>query len=649
MARRIGWLGWLVFLGACGGGGGGSGGGVPTPTVPPLSSQCEAGSVARLDTEALQVGRSAELHLLSCDAPLDQVQWTQTGPETLVALSLDSARSQSIGVTPGLTGTYRYSVSFRDSQGRSFSGGTELSATPASSARGVLTRGEPSVWGGGSLSLRAWPQGLSEADLVGARWSWTRISGPGVTLTDPNAALLVFSAPAVAADQLLVLRATLSLADGSQLSDDFRLLVQPPPHAAADPLFSGRSASTRVYPYQVGGPYAAALARCAYHPGLQWSPNNLCTLGNLPLLGQGGVTPTIEQVMQRVLVSNDWMGEVFERFLREQDPNGDFRRLLAATTSVVIGGRVRPSFYWNTTGAIYIDASYLWLTPEQRDSVSETLDPRSANGPLLQYATPWRYVKDNQYATLARPVTARGTRPLSEIRYELGRLLYHELTHASDFLPPSVHASLNPARKVFEASPSQTPSQMLQQQAPFLSSVMVELGRVLFHGLTATAQQNSYLPADIVAFFRPDRVNDDYSYSLAPGASVPREDAAMLVEEALMQLRYGVMRDFAVTNKLVDGASSADLTVTWGQRGRIGEAAIKPRARLVLAETMPWLAASELDRLAVPLTLRAGLSWGQNLDQGAIAAARPRALNALERAREDELEQERRQRRAASR
>ncbi|MGS0757606.1 hypothetical protein ACVBEH_24910, partial [Roseateles sp. GG27B] len=134
-----------------------------------------------------------------------------------------------------------------------------------------------------------------------------------------------------------------------------------------------------------------------------------------------------------------------------------------------------------------------------------------------------------------------------------------------------------------------------------------------------------------------DRVNDDYSYSVASGSTVPREDTAMLVEEAMVQLRYGVLRDVAVTNKLAVDASSADLIVNWGQRGRIGEAAIKPRLQLVLADLLPWLAADFSDHLLAPQPLRAGLSWGANLDQSAIAAARVQPLSA--QARLNELEQ----------
>lgn len=641
--RVGGWgvMAMAALLSACGGGGGGGAEApapAPPPAVPPLSAQCESNSVARLDTETLAAGRTGELHLVACGSgSLSRIQWT--GP---AGLPLLSARSPSLSVLPSQAGPQRFAVSFVDAQGRAHSGSVELNASAPAATRAVLTRGEPSGWAGDRLSLRAWPQGLSETELLGSRWRWTQVSGPALSLSDTEQARLLLTAPAVSQDQLVVLRATLTLADGSSLSDEFRLLIQPVPGLAAAPLFSGSNAASRTYPYLADGPHAAALARCVYSPSLSSSPNNLCRLSELPLLGQASSNPTIEQILQRLVVSHDWQAEVFERFLREQDPSGDFRRLLAATTAVVIGGRIRPAFYWSATGAIYLDAAYLWLTPEQRDTISEAPDPRSAFGLDLLYSSPWRYVKDNRHATPARPVAERGTRTLDEIKVELGRLLYHELAHANDFLPPRSHASLDRNQLVYLAVPSNSASEQLRTQLPFFSQEMLGLGRVLFFGDPSTPTQRAYSPADVVQFFSQDRVNDDYSYALPANQTVPREDAAMLVEEAMVQLRYGVFRDIAITPRIPEGGTAADAIVSWGQRGRIGEATIRPRLRLVMAELMPWVPASELDRLAAPLPLRAGLSWGANLDQAALAAGQVRPLSAAAREREAELELERR-------
>lgn len=634
-----------ALMTACGGGGGGSSApDVPAPTPipvepPALSSRCDAGSVARLALEAAPVqGRNTELSLVACAAAsLSSLKWTQTSGPALNSLS---TRAQAISVEPTAAGPYRFDLSYVDGQGRSFVAPVQFSAVPAAESLQLVLRGEPSALSGTKLSLRAWVPQLTPAELAQATVSWSQTAGPTADLSNSGSSSsslrLVLSAPVVSSDSIVSLSASLSLPDGRRASGQFNLLVQAPGSLPSDPLFSGSDAASRVYPYLAQGPFATALRDCIYSPTL--SRGNLCTLNRLPILGQqtAGAAPSVEQVMQRVLVSHDWMAEVLERFLREQDANGDFRRMLSAVTAVVIGGQVRPAFYWNATGAIYLDASYLWLTPEQRDTISEAPDPRSANGQTLQYATPWRYVKNNQHAVTSYAVLQRQSRGLDELPNELGRLLYHELTHAADFLPPAAHATLDGSLRVFQASPALTPSQDLFNRLPFYSSTMQGLARVLSFGETPTLLQNSYTPSDITYFFSNDRVNDDYSYSVPSGASFSREDAAMLVEEAMMQLRYGVLRDYAVTNQLAAGASSADLLVNWGQRGRIGEPAIRPRLQLVLNQIMPWLPANLSANLAPPLALRAGQTWGANLDQAALATGRSRALSSQQRFNEEE-------------
>lgn len=630
-----------LLLSACGGGGGGGDGGSAPGggAVPPLSTQCQTGSVAQLALPSGAVaGRNQEVALLACPgAQIASVQWRQVdGP----ALALQSARSQALSVTPPSAGRYAFSVEFTDATGRSASGQAEFTVgAPAASA--LVIRGEPSVWVSGQTSLRAWVEGLPLADYATARVTWRRIDGPAITLDDASQWRLIFTAPNVMQDSMLRLRADVTLADGRSLSQDFNLLVQPPPGAVVNLLFGSGNRSSRVYPYVASSPHAAALRDCIYTPAL--TSDTLCTLGRLPLLGAEtrGDLPTVEQVMARVLVSNDWMGQRFEAFLREQDAHGDFRRLLNATTAIVIGGRVRPAFYWSATGAIYLDADYLWQTAEERDTVSEAPDPRSDYGNDLAYATLWRYVQANQSAGGRPPVLERASRNTAALIPALGRLLYHELTHANDFLPPRSHLLLNSSLRVYQAVPTGTASEQLQAQLPFFSQEMVDLGRVQFFGVASTAAQRAYQPADIVRFFSTDRVTDDYSYSLPTGQTVPREDAAMLAEEALMQLRHGVLRDVAITPQFLSG-SSADAVVTWGQRGRVGDAAIKPRVALVLAQTMPWLPAGFMDGLAAPQPLRAGLTWGQNLNQAALAAGRVQSMSATERALEADLEQQRR-------
>ena len=72
----------------------------------------------------------------------------------------------------------------------------------------------------------------------------------------------------------------------------------------------------------------------------------------------------------------------------------------------------------------------------------------------LAYTRLWRYVQGNQAVGARSPVLQRASRTTSDLIPALGRLLYHELTHANDFLPPRSHLLLNPGLRVYEAVPA---------------------------------------------------------------------------------------------------------------------------------------------------------------------------------------------------
>ncbi len=119
------------------------------------------------------------------------------------------------------------------------------------------------------------------------------------------------------------------------------------------------------------------------------------------------------------------------------------------------------------------------------------------------------------------------------------------------------------------------------------------------------------------------------------------ESVRMLEPTDLVQLPKG--QAFALIHggqlhKIRMPLPSADLIVHWGQRGRIGDPAIKPRATLVLAELMPWVPSASVAALPLPIQLKAGQSWGANLDQTALAAGNARPLTLREHQTEAELQ-----------
>jgi len=279
-------------------------------------------------------------------------------------------------------------------------------------------------------------------------------------------------------------------------------------------------------------------------------------------------------------------------------------------TAIVISYDIRPSFYYAVTGAIYLDPNGMWLTQAEKAVIDETPDYRSDFGSQLQFLLLWRYVQGN---TDIRAFN----RDLQSVTLKTAALLFHELAHANDFFPSTEWYSHSPQIRVLDAAlSSDFESDQLSVALPLQSQTMRNLAQVSFAGESANATQKSYLPADIESFFTSDVATDYYAYSSI------REDYTMLFEELMMQKRFNVFRDVAITNQPTGSNISAqDYIVTWGQRGRIGEENIKPRVLFSASRVLPEFdSADALSSVPAPIAMIAGNNWIENL---AISPAPP--------------------------
>ncbi len=621
-----------LMLGSCGGGSdtGNSQGNQQSA----LAVACAASldGIATLADGSATVGKPAAATVFGCAGALRAVKWTQTGGDIL---PLYGERMQAISFEPPAAGTYTFHVDVTDASGIARSSNVSINATAGMTTSTISARADQFVFGGSDVSLRAWPT-LATGDAV-TSVSWAQIDGPTVTLQAPAAdsTLLQFKAPLVSRDELFKFRVTLRTAAGTTDADDAWVVVSQKNATAAaggGAFFEGIKVSP-VHAYKFDGAYAAALPACVY--SIDISAANVCPFSKLPLIGQqaAGQLPTVEQVMDHVVVSHDWMGANFETFLRTQDVNGDLRRLLGSVTAIVIGSHVRPSFYYFPTGAIYLDAENLWLNPAERDVINEAPDYRSSFGSELHYAMPWRYVVNNNNARVGFPKTRRIARSVDYLTYELGDLLYHELAHANDFLPSSTRANLSLQTNPYQAVSASTTrgSNVLTSASPLLSQEMFGLGRVNFAGAAASAVQKAYMPADITRFFSPDQASDEYNFSSQ------YEDFAMLFEEYMMFYRHNVRRDVAVTGPFTSTTTGSNLIVDWGQRSRVTETAIKPRLKIVLQQMAPWLDPNVIDTLGSPIAMRAGQSWNANLILQAPLGQTVAEMHVAELANADEI------------
>lgn len=375
-----------------------------------------------------------------------------------------------------------------------------------------------------------------------------------------------------------------------------------------------------VQPAVASAPFGKALGDCTFNA----ARTTACQLTTLPFLGQETTEVlTVEKVMERVATSHPWMAQRMRESLASQPP--ELLQMFRPITAIIIGSKVRPSFYQPATGAIYLDPDFLWLTQAERATISKDPDERIGFGSELQFRAIWRYVRNNQDAYAFFPESFSGTRTNEDTRIALGRLLVHELAHAGDFSPPKNLASLSRQQTVEQAINAQSGnwiSTQLNRTSPLTSRTWESLGQVLFANKTPTTEEKGYTPAQAGALIEPDRASDAYGYFSR------FEDLAMMSEELLGYCFYGIQRDFATSNR---PASGEQLIVGWGVRGRIAEPAVQQAVRFVTNELLPGV---NLDScyaaLPAPVMMRAGASWASNLDPSGNSGDVPKAEAAAE-------------------
>lgn len=561
-----------------------------------------------------KTGQALELFLYYPDDTLSNINWQQT---TGSNLTFHAENTKGIAFTPAIAGEYNFQVNF-NRNGVSESLNHTVLVSEQSSL--ISARLGHAVLEGNNVSLRA---SIENSALTNESIVWQQISGPTVTFSEATQgqSAVFFKAPAVSADSLLTF--TVSASDGANSHQDtIAILVEDAPAISTDTNTAYDDRLAKVFPFNADSPYANVLVDCVYNNAIDFRTS--CRLNKLPLIAQDTVTPTVDDIMDRVVVSHRWMGQRFKEFLQNSDQHGDFKNLLRATTAIVISYDVRPSYYWVVTGAIHLDPENFWLTPDERDTINQAPDYRASFGDELNFVMPWRYIKDNNYASFYYPEDRRLTREASDGLYSLAALMYHELAHANDFFAQSTWSSLNKNDRILDAADKIIQSTGIQSDSlstalPLNGAEMYRLAQVRYQGETATATEKNYSPSDVTAFFSPEHAPQFYNYTSK------REDYAMLFDGFMMKARYDIDRDIAITNQ--PQSAQEQYLVTWGQRGRIGESNIKPRLDYVTRRILPEFAAASdiISNLPAPIAMEPGKTWAENLAISPMASQANRA------------------------
>lgn len=362
-----------------------------------------------------------------------------------------------------------------------------------------------------------------------------------------------------------------------------------PPHASS------------IKPYTLNSPYAELLVPCVTVAQVGKS----CQLADLPPIAMNTPEPAIEDIMERVVVSHPWMGMRFEQLLQEL-PH-DLHTLFGAVTAVVIGAEIRPSYYSRVTGAIYLDPYNLWMTQDEKNVISREADYRAAFAEPMRFRSFWRTTRDGRRAFIDYGFDYGGTREISDVVIPMASLLFHELAHANDFMPPALYHQVNVTDSFFEATDAlftQYPSTQLASDVPLESDAMYRIADILYAGATPNDTEKQITAQEVGSHFEPDRATDDYAYRSQ------YEDFAMAFEEAMMKIHFDVDRDIAFVNAPSTPTSCNDYTIGWGVRHRVGEPRVKARAEQAIESLLPQRDYSaELADFPTPLELPAGKGW----------------------------------------
>lgn len=328
-----------------------------------------------------------------------------------------------------------------------------------------------------------------------------------------------------------------------------------------------------THAYLPHSPYANAIEKCA----LIEEKKDSCTLSQLPLLGQISYSITKNMILERLLVSHQWMGDRFAEML-DRYSQKMIQQLFRATTAIVIDDDIIPAYYWAVTGAIYLDPHFLWISQNEKETITKKDDYRSDFGNTLLFLEGTVYRKDGNSLYTQDNIS----RSLYDVELSLAGLLYHELTHANDFIPPHLLSQLDNEKSVLNniiAIENQRISKLLYAYSPIESETLKALGQVLYHGKTASAVQKQLTGVEVGNLFNDDVSDAMYAYS------TPYEDTAMLMQSAMMKYFYNVDSFQIFLN--ADAYNKGESKLEWGVRNPFLKLSVRERAVFVANYILP--------------------------------------------------------------
>lgn len=330
--------------------------------------------------------------------------------------------------------------------------------------------------------------------------------------------------------------------------------------------------SNSPYVYRENSPYAEKMMACA----MVTDPRYSCALHELPFIALVNANPTVDQIMDRLVVSDDWMGQRFEQILNVLPL--DLIRMFSSTTAVVITSKTNRSFVQPASGSMWIDPDFLWITTAEKQTIDNGRQSKADPDTGLQFREA-NYYSINGTTTYLSPRRGINQRTVANMVYSTARVLYHELAHVVDILPQGTKelvdysGSFNDARLQFQPELSKR----LNQLYPRGGLILSYLPRIVEGTATALDFERAFTAQDVGSYFADGGATTLYSYTN------DYEDFANLVSYAMIKFHYNIDTNVSFYNiPESDFPTCQDFIIDWGVINRIANPYVSLRAEVAV-------------------------------------------------------------------
>lgn len=368
---------------------------------------------------------------------------------------------------------------------------------------------------------------------------------------------------------LVVFSAIFQAACSSSSSEDEFLVVKPVvPLEQQQPLDFAVSE-----PYNTNSNHKDVLKKC-----IEAVDGAECTFNELPLIGQSVISPQISDIMDRVVVSHDWMGVRFEQLLSQLSSEA---LVLFKPVAVIYIGSENDGVSYNARNArLKIDPELLWLTADEKTALasSDGESGGSSNDTRddLNFRFRFSYIK-NGVALGSKESDSE--RVFSDIFDSFAVDIYSNLAFAADYFPASVYSDdrlLVTPQMIFDENSNQpiiTTPLYDNESLSAPTSHLYSIARIYYDDETANDLYKTFTAADAGVSFDDEGKPKLWSYSNE------RRDMRSLFSLGMMKYKHDVSLNVLFFNGM---ESNSETTIGYGLRNRIASPKVAARVKFVM-------------------------------------------------------------------